>query len=484
MDQIDWKACAARVAQLVCRPELDPRALGFLEALPSGTPVGIACSGGADSVLLTLVLHSRVEFALNWHLLHFDHGLRGRESMGDARFVSQLAEGLGFPYHSERWKATDDPTEQVMRRARFAFLHQILRKLDGAVLCLGHQADDVVESMLMRLGRGSGATGLSAPRPCQKVAGGMTHLRPLLRMDRLRIRSILSDVGAHWRDDASNEGNRYLRNRLRNSVIPAWKKAESRDLVSGALLARDRLEDDDEALEIWLSNLLGVDDRAGKELDLNVLEGRPRALIRRALDRWARQLPGLSEISRTWVEGLVDLFMEAASTRVSAGRNGEVELEGGVFRFREIDQSETGWPDLDLPLGSTVVLPDGSWVRARTVTLDAGLRNEILSGTKDPSCEAWLSIPEGRMGGFSVRSWRPGDRYRPLGATGTVKIGDQFTNRKVLVERRRILPVFCLDEGNPVWCPELPPADGAKINEESIYAVQLTYCWQPATFYL
>ena len=67
---------------------------------------------------------------------------------------------------------------------------------------------------------------------------------------------------------------------------------------------------------------------------------------------------------------------------------------------------------------------------------------------------------------------------------GTVKIGDQFTNRKVLVERRRILPVFCLDEGNPVWCPELPPAEGAKINEDTIRAVQLTYCWQPANFYL
>ena len=312
----------------------------------------------------------------------------------------------------------------------------------------------------------------------------MTHLRPLLRMDRTRIRSILSDAGAHWRDDVSNEGNRYLRNRLRNSVMPSWKRAESRDLVSGALLARDRLEDDDEALEIWLSDLLGADDRAGEKLDLNVLQGCPRALVRRALDRWARQLPGLSEISRTWVETLVDSFMETGSTRVSAGRSGEVELEGGVFRFREIDQSEAGWPDLHLPLGSTVVLPDGSWVRARTVTLDVELRKEILSGSKDPSFEAWLSLPEDRVGGFFIRSWRPGDRYRPLGAGGTVKIADQFTNRKVLVERRRILPVFCLDEGNPVWCPELPPAEGSKINEDTIRAVQLTYCWQPATFYL
>ncbi len=293
MDQIDWKACAHRVAQLVSRSELDPRTMGFLEALPAETAVGIACSGGADSVLLALVLQSRVESDLKWHLLHFDHGLRGRESELDARFVSQLADGLGLPWLGETWKAPCDPTEQVMRRARFSFLHRALRKLGGSVLCLGHQADDVVESMLMRIARGSGSAGLSAPRPCQEVAGGMTHLRPLLGMDRLRIRSILSDADVPWRDDVSNQGCRYLRNRLRNSVVPAWKEVENRDLVSGALLARDRLEDDDTALETWLSNLVAVGDLAGADLDLKNLEGHPRALVRRAVDRWARQLPGL-----------------------------------------------------------------------------------------------------------------------------------------------------------------------------------------------
>ncbi|RKX34735.1 MAG: tRNA lysidine(34) synthetase TilS [Verrucomicrobia bacterium] len=484
MDQIDWEDCENRVAQLVSRSELDPRAMAFLETLPSGTPVGVACSGGADSVLLTLVLQSRVESDLKWVLLHFDHGLRGRESAEDARFVSRLAGGLALSCHCQRWKTPGDPTEQTMRHARFSFLHQALQKMGGSVLCLGHQADDVVESMLMRIARGSGAAGLSAPRPCQKAFGGITHLRPLLRMDRLRIRSILSDAHAPWREDISNEGCRFLRNRLRNSVVPAWKEVENRDLVSGALLARDRLEDDDEALEIWLSDLVGADDRAGAELDLKILEGRPRALVRRAIDRWARQLPGLSGISRAWVEALVDLFQGAASNCVSAGRGGEVTLGDGVFRFRKIDESAAGWPDLNLPLGSTVVLPDGSWVRARRTTLEARERNEILSGNPDPSNEAWINVPEGGPAGLLVRSWRPGDRYRPLGAAGTVKIGDQFTNRKIPVERRRILPVFCLDDGHPVWCPELPPAEEVRLNEESIHAVQLTYCWSTATFHL
>jgi tRNA(Ile)-lysidine synthase len=484
MEQIDWKTCANRVGRLVSRSECDQQVLGFLDNLPPGTPVGVACSGGADSILLVLLLQSRIESALKWHLLHFDHGLRGRESTADAQFVSQLAKGLNLPYRSENWEAPKHPSEDMMRRARFSFFHQTLREFGGSVLCLGHQADDVLESMLIRVARGSGSAGLSAPRPFQTVGGGMTHLRPLLRMDRLKIRSILSDANAPWRDDLSNDSDRHLRNRLRKMVIPTWKEIESRDLISGALLARDRLEDDDQALETWLADLLGTGDPEGIKLNLTVLVDRPRALVRRAIDRWARQLPGLSKISRAWVEVLVAVFQRTGSACVGAGSRGKVILEGGVLSFQKIDESDAGWPNLRLPLGSTVILPDGSWVRARMMTLDQGLKNEIRSGKSDPSAEAWLDIGDGRAGAFTVRSWRAGDRYRPLGAAGTVKIGDQFTNRKLPVERRRFLPVFLLGGTEPVWCPELPPAEGSKINEHSIHAVQLTYCWQPTTFYL
>ncbi|MEZ5276022.1 MAG: tRNA lysidine(34) synthetase TilS [Opitutaceae bacterium] len=485
MTGVDWKVCAARVANLVSRSDLEPAAVAGLEAVSEEEATGLACSGGADSVLLVLALVGCLGRARSWHVLHFDHGVRGDASRADAGFVRSLAEGLGLPYSEGVGAGLHPPTEDVLRRARLDFLHATLRRLGSTSLALGHQAEDVIESMLIRLARGSGAAGLSSPRPVQAFSSGIRHYRPLLGWTRERVRRVLTEAGAPWREDASNLEDAHLRNRLRRTVLPAWGAAESRDLATGVLLARRRLEDEDRALDQWLEEMLPESSFSDDLIDLRPLRGRPVALWRRAIDRWARGRPDLSGISRSWVEMLVENALAGVDLRISAGKAGTVALTNDRLRFSPTARSPgEDWTGVSLATGSMLVLPSGTRVGARQVTLSPDLRERILSGENDPDGMAWLAWTDDSIPVFTVRPPCEGDRYRPLGAPGTIKLSDQFINRKICVERRRFLPVFCLPEGEIVWCPGLPPADRLRINEQTFRAVQLTYCWSTATFRL
>ncbi len=151
------EACVERVAELIRRHAMFER----------GQRVGVAVSGGADSVCL---LHVLVELAPRWDLrlsvLHLDHRLRGEESRGDAEFVRALAARLGLPFHAEEaGSLAGDNLEQAARRARRAFFLRLLadRRLDR--VALGHTRSDQAETVLYRFLRGAGTAGLAGMRP-------------------------------------------------------------------------------------------------------------------------------------------------------------------------------------------------------------------------------------------------------------------------------------------------------------------------------
>ncbi|NBX60745.1 MAG: tRNA(Ile)-lysidine synthetase, partial [Opitutaceae bacterium] len=184
-------------------------------------------------------------------------------------------------------------------------------------LWLAHQQDDIAESILMRLARGSGTGGLAAPRPVQPTGDGRQHVRPLLTLKKTELLSVLSQAGVKWREDASNAGRDYFRNRIRHDVLPAWSQAAERDALAGAALARERLEEDDVALESWVESLaaLGPD----RQLSLRVLAGLPRAIVRRALHRWLLAQKRPADLSRQGFEGLLAAVERGQPTRFSLG---------------------------------------------------------------------------------------------------------------------------------------------------------------------
>jgi tRNA(Ile)-lysidine synthase len=198
-------------------------------------------------------------------------------------------------------------------------------------LWLAHQQDDIAETMLMRLSRGSGSAGLAAPRPVQEMPEGRLHLRPMLSLKKSEIVAALHAAGASWREDATNAGDDYFRNRIRKSVLPAWARASGRDAVAGAALSRERLEEDDAALESWLAELAPV--HRGR-LILQRIAGKPRAVVRRALHRWLEAVRPDTDLSRQGFDLLLAAVERGKPTRFSVGagfavlRNGELRWAG------------------------------------------------------------------------------------------------------------------------------------------------------------
>lgn len=325
---INWAACANALAAGIPRERLHPAVLAWAARRPPREKWGVAFSGGADSLALLLLLWAHWPKRRRTIVaLHFDHRLRERASRADAMFCRKVCAALKVKFVVGAWaKARRGASEAEARAARMGFFEKQAR-----ILWLGHQQDDIAESMLMRLARGSGTAGLAAPRPVQAHARGRLHLRPLLALKKAELVAALRAVGATWCEDATNVGTVFFRNRVRASVIPAWSAAAQRDALAGAALSRTLLEEDDVALETWLDELAPLE--AAGELNLEVLAGKPRALARRALYRWLQKQPRAGELSRQAFEALLESVVDGKATRHSLGSAGFGVIRRGRLRF-------------------------------------------------------------------------------------------------------------------------------------------------------
>jgi tRNA(Ile)-lysidine synthase len=189
-----------------------------LPQIPPG-PWAVAVSGGADSVALLLLLRELTSVQLR--VVHLDHQTRGQASTDDAAFVADLARDLSLPatirtrdqFEPEMPDLPRNPSARY-RAIRFELFRRVVfdHKLLGVILA--HHADDQAETVLLRLLRGSGPAGLGGMKPKATVAG-IIVLRPLLRTRRSELRDFLGERAQPWREDASNQSQRYARNRVR-----------------------------------------------------------------------------------------------------------------------------------------------------------------------------------------------------------------------------------------------------------------------------
>ena len=247
------------------------------ELLTAGERVGVAVSGGIDSVaLLRLVLELRGELGIVVSVVHFNHKLRGVESDADDRFVAELARSHNLEFHcdsddvAEHARAEGVSLETAARELRYGFFHALIQRDESAQevknaalsqtarqdwgtrmtldkIVTGHTLDDQAETVLMRLIRGAGLRGLGGIHPRIAVeddeggAGGEI-VRPLLAFRRHELEAYLNDIGQSWREDATNSDEKFTRNRVRKLVLPLLEKefnpAVAENLAELAEIAR------------------------------------------------------------------------------------------------------------------------------------------------------------------------------------------------------------------------------------------------------
>ena len=194
--------------------------------LHAGDRLGVAVSGGADSVaLLRIMLELRQELGIVLSIVHFNHKLRGAEADTDEKFVTQLAHRHDLELHvsssnvAAHARSQHLSLEAAARQLRYQYFRQLLEKKRLNRIATGHTLDDQAETVLLRIIRGAGTRGLAGVYPQLLVYGSQfSVIRPLLQTRRKLLETYLGEIGQDWREDSSNRDLRHARNRVRHGV--------------------------------------------------------------------------------------------------------------------------------------------------------------------------------------------------------------------------------------------------------------------------
>ncbi len=199
----------------------------LLTGLPPRTPILVALSGGADSVCLLACLREyAAAHGTPLRLCHVNHGIRGEEAVRDRDFCVALAARYGLPISVldadvPALRAREGGSlEEVARRVRYDYFARIMAQYDIPLLATAHHADDQLETILLRLTRGTGPDGLCGIPPIRPMGQGRAVIRPLLLCERAEIEEYLAARGLSYVVDTTNADLSYARNRIRHTVIP------------------------------------------------------------------------------------------------------------------------------------------------------------------------------------------------------------------------------------------------------------------------
>jgi tRNA(Ile)-lysidine synthase len=431
-----------------------------------GDRVLVALSGGPDSVaLLHLLVGASRRLNLELHAAHLDHALRD-ESREDARFVAGLCSSLGIPLVVERRDVASlarlhrQGFEEAARDQRRRFLLDTARKLGCAAIALGHHRGDQAETVLHRLLRGAGPAGLAAMRPRNGL-----FIRPLLSFSRKQIVTFLAEQGHAFVEDASNRERRFTRNRIRMDLLPLLREFNPRVEEHLAGLAR-RLAEDEDFWNVEAAGALAGLRQAG---DREVWLDRPRLLALHPALRSRVLRMALGEV-RGHLDGLAAVHFLALENLLRNGPvQGEIHLPSAwaARRYQRLwlraappDESPPFVQVVDGP--ATVLLPDG---RRLLFGLTERPRGEHSGAVEFAARQAAFPL--------TVRTFRPGDRFHPLGAPGGKKLKDFFIDQKVEREARASLPL--VDAGEILWVVGMRRCAGygLKPGEEPVLRIEL-----------
>ena len=290
------RGLAERVEALIGRP------LGDEE------PLAVAVSGGPDSLALLQLAHQA--YGARVRALTVDHGLRP-EGAAEAAQVAAICAGLGVAHATLRWEG-EKPAgnlQAAARAARYRLMGDWCAGAGVAWLATAHHADDQAETLLLRLARGAGLSGLAGVRPSRPLGNGVTLLRPLLGARRAELAAVVAAAGWNPLDDPTNRDDRFDRTRVRRLLADGDMLDQSRLAASAAHLAEA------ESALAWTAELAWRSraNAAGSRVELDA-QGLPRELQRRLLVRALRHLGAADEPRGPEVDRLLD--------RLAAGGGG------------------------------------------------------------------------------------------------------------------------------------------------------------------
>jgi tRNA(Ile)-lysidine synthase len=417
----------------------------------------VAVSGGADSmVLLDALARLQPRLGLRLHVVHVHHGLRGKAADLDAAFVVGEAARRGLGVTVGRLDPAERPrgtSIQVWARdGRYRCLEAVRDRVNAGWILTAHTLNDQAETVLLNLLRGTGARGLAGiPQTRDRI------LRPLLDVSRDEVEIYRVARRVAFREDASNASEAYRRNRIRHRLLPLLVKEYNPRIVRSLATLAALLREDEAALAPAVAALVALGVRAdegGVRVDISRFRSAQAAVARRALleaFRWASR--DARSLTRAHLQALVCLLTRDAAVRLPGGleatRTGDC-LWIGPRVVVAAARSDCLPP---LPDGShDISVRPGEWTPWAPLGCQLRIRRLPASVAASASRDRWRQVlsPAVMTGRLSLRGWRPGDRFQPLGLRGQKKLQDFFVDAKVPRRERAQIPLL-LAQGRIAW---------------------------------
>ncbi len=464
------------------QPSLDERVLDFIQKhqlVSNGEKLLVAVSGGADSVCLLYVLAS-LPLKLKLHIAHLNHQLRGKDSDGDAEYVSELAHKLKIPATIEKRDVKAYQQEQRLsleeaaREVRYRFLAKVARSIGAKRAAVGHTKDDHIETILMHLIRGSGTRGMRGLQPSTLWQSGkdrLTIVRPLLEVSHQETEKYCRRHKITPRLDASNLSLSPLRNRVRQQLMPLLESYNP--AVAEALLRTGRIADEDitfldeQVARLWDKVIRQeaktiIIDKADFDTLPSALK---RYLLRAAVERL---LGSAKDVEMRHIEEMMSLAAKTAGKRLN--------LPGGLTFAAEYERYLlTLDPTTLIPLpelkGEFQLNVPGE-TRLPGWRVEATIVGREDMGDRD-DFTAYIDLAKSGDK-LTVRTRQRGDRFQPLGLAQPKKLGEFMIDAKIPQAWRGRVPLVCSPD-HILWMVGWRLDERAKVGADTKQVLHLEF---------
>jgi tRNA(Ile)-lysidine synthase len=391
----------------------------------------LAVSGGVDSVVMA---HLLKEADLNFAIAHCNFGLRGNESEGDEAFVQNLAHSLGVKCYVKKFETCAFSEEQNLsiqeaaRKLRYAWFEELLTGENFSLICTAHHTDDSIETFFINLLRGTGLAGLTGV----PLRNGYV-VRPMLFASKADILNHAAMNALAFREDSSNEGDAYLRNRVRHSLLPLLEELNPsfRSTLSGDM---QRLADARTVLDtIILQEKIKLLHADGEDLFILTDD----LLIKKPLRFWIYGVLKDFGFNESVAENLEEMLLKKKHSGQKF-ESPEYELRVERDRFLIRRKKEQMEDESLRILRQSLRLDTPIAMRIEIQTVDGNFRT---SSDQEKACldAGKLEFP------LLLRKWRTGDRFQPLGMKGSKLLSDYFSDNKFSYSQKE--QVWVLESG-------------------------------------
>ena len=410
----------------------------------------VGVSGGCDSVALLHVL-ANIPYALDIRVVHINHMLRGKDADLDEQCVKDHCAEMGIPFTSVRIdvesvaKSTKTSVEEAGRNVRYEVFFEQAHIQGCSKIAVAHHKDDQAETVLMRLMRGSGLKGLTGI-PDIREDKRAAIIRPFIEVSRREIEDYCDKERLETRTDESNFDSKYLRNKVRNELIPLLGKEYNPSIVDALVRTQSLLKEDDDYLE----KVARCEYDRCKQLDyfdISILKGLHMSILTRVLMEAYREFIGKSDYSYAEIMSIVELLRSGkmgASVDLQGGYIAIISYEGLSIEKRsgiEYEEKEITF-DERISWGEGIIS-----METKECNFPCEPNAKMISGYLDMDAsqmvKEWVVFDVDKLTfPLKVRQKAPGDRIRPFGMNETKLLSDVFVDEKISKNTRRGTPVI------------------------------------------